>query len=105
MGITHTLAPVLDVSRDARFGRQGESYGEDPTLCAALGSAYTAGVQSGEVDGRHTDAVAKHFLGFHQSAACIHGTHADVPERSLREIYAKPFQDAITEAGLKGIMP
>ena len=39
MGITHTLAPVLDVSRDARFGRQGESYGEDPTLCAAMGSA------------------------------------------------------------------
>ena len=105
MGITHTLAPVLDVSRDARFGRQGESYGEDPTLCAAMGSAYTAGVQSGEVDGRHTDAVAKHFLGFHQAAAGIHGTHADVPERSLREIYAKPFQAAITESGLKGIMP
>lgn len=105
MGITHTLAPVLDVARNARFGRHGESYGEDPTLCAALGSAYTAGVQSGEVDGRHTDAVAKHFLAFHEGAAGIHSAFADVPERPLREIYAKPFQAAITESGLKGIMP
>lgn len=105
MGITHTLAPVLDVARDPRMGRQGETYGEDPTLCAAMGSAYTAGVQSGEVDGRHTDAVAKHFLGFHQSAGGIHSAHADVPERSLRETFAKPFQAAITRSGLKGIMP
>lgn len=105
MGITHTLAPVLDVARDSRMGRQGETYGEDPTLCAAMGSAYTAGVQSGEVDGRRTDAVAKHFLGFHQSAGGIHGAHADVPERSLWETFAKPFQAAITQSGLKGIMP
>ena len=105
MGITHTLAPVLDVARDSRMGRQGETYGEDPTLCAAMGSAYAAGVQSGEVDGRHTDAVAKHFLGFHQGAGGIHGSYADIPARSLREIFAKPFQAAITESGLKGIMP
>lgn len=105
MGITHTLAPVLDVARDPRMGRQGESYGEDPALCAALGAAYTAGLQSGEVDGRRTDAVAKHFLGFHQAAAGIHGAHADVPDRPLREVFAKPFQAAITEAGLKGVMP
>ncbi len=105
MGITHTLAPVLDVTRDARFGRQGESYGEDPTLCAAMGSAYTAGIQSGEVGGRHSDAVAKHFLGFHQSSAGICGSNSDIPERPLREIYAKPFQAAITESGLKGVMP
>ena len=105
VGITQTLAPVLDISRDARLGRQCETYGEDPALSAALGSAYTAGVQSGEVDGRHTDACAKHFLGFHQSAGGIHGTHVDVPQRTLRETYAKPFQAAITEAGLKGVMP
>lgn len=105
VGITNTLAPVLDVARDPRMGRHCETYGEDPTLCAAMGSAYTAGVQSGEVDGRHTDAVAKHFLGFHQSAAGIHGTHADIPQRALLETFAKPFQAAITESGLKGVMP
>ncbi len=105
MGITHTLAPVLDVARDPRMGRQGESYGEDPSLCAAMGAAYTDGVQSGEVDGRHTDAVAKHFLGFHQSAGGIHGAHIDLPSRPLREVFAKPFQAAVTRSGLKGVMP
>ena len=105
MGITHTLAPVLDVARDPRMGRQGETYGEDPSLCAAMGAAFTAGVQSGEVDGRHTDAIAKHFLGFHQSAAGIHGAYVDLPSRPLREIFAKPFQAAVTESGLKGVMP
>ena len=45
-GITHILAPVLDISRDSRMGRQGETYGEDPALAAALGAAYTRGVQT-----------------------------------------------------------
>ena len=58
-GITQTLAPVLDISRDSRMGRQGETYGEDPTLAAAMGAAYTKGIQEESVDGRHTDAVAK----------------------------------------------
>lgn len=40
VGATQCFAPVLDISRDARFGRQGETYGEDPTLAAAMGTAY-----------------------------------------------------------------
>ena len=104
-GITHVLAPVLDVSRDARMGRHGESYGEDPTLAAALGAAYTRGIQAGETAGRKTESVAKHFLAFHNSQGGIHGTHSDTPPRPLREVYAKPFQAAITGAGLAGIMP
>lgn len=105
LGITQTFAPVLDISRDSRMGRQGETYGEDPALAAALGSAFTKGIQSGETDGRHSDAVAKHFLGFHAGSAGIHGTDTQISERELREVYGKPFQAAITEAGLKGIMP
>lgn len=104
-GITHVLAPVLDVSRDPRMGRHGESYGEDPTLAAALGTAYTRGIQEGETAGRKTESVAKHFLAFHNSQGGIHGTHSDTPPRPLREVYAKPFQAAITGAGLAGIMP
>lgn len=103
-GITHILAPVLDISRDPRMGRQGETYGEDPTLAAAMGAAYTRGVQATCVDGRTPESVAKHFLAFHNSQGGIHGTHSDTPERLLREIYGKPFQAAIRE-GLKGIMP
>ena len=104
-GITHILAPVLDVARDPRLGRVGEPYGEDPTLNGAMGAAYCRGLQSREVDGRHADAVAKHFLGFHLGQGGIHGAHAEVSMQTLREVYAKPFQAAITEGGLKGVMP
>lgn len=104
-GITHILAPVLDISRDSRMGRQGETYGEDPVLAAALGSAYTKGIQECETAGRRPESVAKHFLAFHNSQGGIHGTHSDTPPRLLEEIYGKPFQAAITEAGLKGVMP
>ncbi len=104
-GITHILAPVLDISRDSRMGRQGETYGEDPALASALGAAYTRGIQKGETAGRRTESVAKHFLAFHNSQGGIHGTHSDTPARLLREIYGKPFQAAIAESGLKGIMP
>lgn len=103
-GITHILAPVLDISRDSRMGRQGETYGEDPTLAATLGAAYVRGVQNTHIGGRTPESVAKHFLAFHNSQGGIHGTHSDTPERLLREIYGKPFQAAIQE-GLKGIMP
>jgi beta-glucosidase len=104
-GITHTLAPVLDVSRDPRMGRHGESYGEDPTLAAALGVAFTRGLQGGDAAGRRTEAVAKHFVGSHHTEGGIHGAHCNVPHRLLVELYAKPFQAAITEAGLRGVMP
>ena len=103
-GITQIFAPVLDISRDSRMGRQGESYGEDPTLAAALGAAYTRGIQSTETAGRRPESVAKHFLAFHNSQGGIHGTHSDTPTRLLREVYAKPFQTAIQD-GLRGVMP
>lgn len=104
-GITHVLAPVLDISRDSRMGRQGETYGEDPTLASAMGAAYTRGVQKGETAGRRTESVAKHFLAFHNSQGGIHGTHSDTPARTLQEIYGKPFQAAVRESSLKGVMP
>ena len=105
VGLTQILAPVLDISRDSRFGRQSETYGEDPTLAAALGVAYTKGIQQTKTAGRQPESAAKHFLGFHRSSAGIHGADMDCSESLLREVYAKPFQAAITEAGLRGVMP
>lgn len=105
VGVTHTLAPVVDVSRDPRMGRQGESYGEDPTLAAALGVALTLGLQQEDPAGRRTEAVAKHFVGSHHTEGGIHGAHCDVPDRPLVEVYGKPFQAAITLGGLRGVMP
>lgn len=104
-GITQVLAPVLDISRDSRMGRQGETYGEDPALAAAMGTAYVKGIQNQTVAGRKAESVAKHFLGFHNSQGGIHGANCDIPDRLLEEVYAKPFQAAISGAGLKGVMP
>lgn len=108
-GITHTLAPVLDISRDSRMGRQGETYGEDPALASAMGSAYTKGIQETPVvidgDERHSEAVAKHFMGFHNSLGGIHGGDSMTTPRLMEEIYGRPFQAAITEANLRGVMP
>jgi beta-glucosidase len=105
LGITHTFAPVLDISRDPRMGRQGETYGEDASLAAALGVAYTRGLQDADLAGRRTEAVAKHFVGSHHTEGGIHGAHCNVPDRLLLEVYGKPFQAAITLGGLRGIMP
>ena len=106
MGITQVLAPVLDISRDSRLGRQGETYGEDSTLAAAMGAAYTKGIQGTEKSGgRRAESVAKHFLGFHASQGAIHGATSEVTERTLEEIYGKPFQAAISESQLRGVMP
>ena len=104
VGITQTLAPVLDISRDSRMGRQCETYGEDPALAAAMGSAFVKGVQ-GRSAGRQTDACAKHFLGVHNSQGAIHGANVEMGERQLQEVYGKPFQAAIAENDLRGIMP
>ncbi|MEE3378361.1 MAG: glycoside hydrolase family 3 N-terminal domain-containing protein, partial [Lachnospiraceae bacterium] len=82
-----------------------EPYGEDATLASALGTAYTRGIQETETAGRHAESAAKHFTGFHRGAGGIHGTDVEIGERLLREVYAKPFQAAITEANLRGVMP
>ncbi|MDO4337384.1 MAG: glycoside hydrolase family 3 N-terminal domain-containing protein [Eubacteriales bacterium] len=104
-GITQVLAPVLDISRDSRMGRQGETYGEDPTLAASLGSAYVRGIQGGTTAGRKAEACAKHFLGFHNSQGGIHGANCDMGDRLLDEVYGKPFQAAITKENMRGVMP
>ena len=104
-GITQIFAPVLDVAADPRFGRSGESYGEDPTLVGQMGSANVRGTQGTEVEKLRADAVAKHFVAFHRGAGGIHQGWVDVAERPLREVYAKGFQAAIDTAALKGVMP
>ncbi|KAK8898194.1 hypothetical protein M9Y10_000468 [Tritrichomonas musculus] len=103
-GISQIFAPVLDVTRDSRFGRQCESYGEEPTLVSQMGTAYSNGLQSVK-SGLKPQATAKHFLGFHKSEAGVHSAHCIISERELREVYAKPFHSAIRDGNLTGIMP
>ena len=103
VGYRHALSPVMDVSRDPRWGRIGETYGEDPALCAAMSVAFTQGLQ-GESLQDGAIATGKHFLGYGFSDGGLNMASNPITERELREVYAKPFQAAISEAGLAGVM-
>ena len=102
VGYTQSLSPVLDVCRDPRWGRIGETYGEDPTLNAMLGVAYVKALQGTGND--RMCATGKHFLGYGFSSGGINMATCMASMREIREVYAKPFQAAITKAGLMSIM-
>lgn len=103
VGMRQALSPVMDVARDPRWGRVGETYGEDPTLCAAMSVAYVKGLQGENLE-NGAAATGKHFLGYAMSEGGLNMAVNPIPARELREVYAKPFQAAITEAGLASVM-
>ncbi len=103
VGARHTLAPVLDVARDPRWGRVEETLGEDPYLIARLGVAYVRGVQ-GEDLREGVAATGKHFLGYGFSEGGLNHAPAHIGARELREVFAAPFAAAIAEAGLATVM-
>lgn len=102
VGYHQALAPVLDVCRDPRWGRIGETYGEDPTLNAMIGTAYVKALQGEEGD--MLCATGKHFLGYGMSSGAVNMASCTIPMREIREVYAKPFQAAITEGGMMAVM-
>ena len=103
VGARHALSPVLDVARDARWGRVEETYGEDPYLVGRLGTAYVRGLQGDDLrDG--VIATAKHFLGYAMSEGGMNHAPVHLGPRELREVYAEPFAAAIRDAGLASVM-
>ena len=103
IGARHALAPVLDIARDPRWGRTEETLGEDPYLVGTLGTAYVRGLQSDDLRSGIA-ATGKHFLGYGASEGGMNWAPAHIPARELREIYARPFEMAIKEAGIATIM-
>jgi beta-glucosidase len=103
VGARHTLAPVLDVARDPRWGRVEETYGEDPYLCGALGTAYVRGVQGPDL-AHGVVCTGKHFLGYGLSEGGMNHAPVHLGPRELREVFAEPFAAAIRDAGLASIM-
>ncbi len=103
VGARQTLAPVLDVARDPRWGRVEETYGEDPYLASRLGVAYVRGMQ-GERLADGVVATGKHFLGYGLSEGGHNHKPVHLGPRELREVYARPFLCAIQEAGLASVM-
>jgi beta-glucosidase len=103
LGIRHVLSPVMDVARDPRWGRIGETYGEDATLAARMSVAFVHGVQGEDLaDG--VAATGKHFLGYAMTEGALNTTSERITPRELREVYAKPFAAAIRNAGLAAVM-
>jgi beta-glucosidase len=102
-GAHQGLSPVLDITRDPRWGRTEETYGEDPHLVSRMGNAFVRGLQ-GEDLSEGVIATAKHFVGYGASEGGMNWAPAHLGERELREIYLHPFEAAVVEAGLRSVM-
>jgi len=103
VGLLQALSPVMDVARDARWGRVHETYGEDPYLVSALSVAFTKGLQGADLrDG--VIATAKHFLGYAMTEGGQNMAATQATSRELREVHARPFAAAIEHAGLASVM-
>ncbi|MDG2025913.1 MAG: glycoside hydrolase family 3 N-terminal domain-containing protein [Acidimicrobiales bacterium] len=103
VGLHHVLSPVMDVARDARWGRIHETYGEDPHLVAAMSVAFVQGMQ-GEDLAEGTIATGKHFLGYSLTEGALNQTRTTAGPRQLYEVFALPFEAAIRDAGLASVM-
>jgi beta-glucosidase len=103
LGIRHALSPVMDIARDLRWGRIGETYGENPTLGARMSVAFVKGIQGTDLK-EGIAATAKHFLGYGLSQGGLNLARASITPRELREEFGKPFEAAIRKADLATIM-
>lgn len=99
LGVHQGLAPVLDVVRDARWGRVEECIGEDPYLVATVGTAYVRGLQSAGVD-----ATLKHFAGYSNSRAGRNLAPVHAGPREVVEVLLPPFESAIRDGGAHSVM-
>lgn len=103
-GVNWTFAPMIDISRDPRWGRIAESFGEDPYLSGVLGAAMTLGFQGTDLsDSGSIAACAKHFAGYGASESGRDYNTTNIPENELRNIYLPPFK-AVLDAGVATFM-
>ncbi|WP_320130088.1 glycoside hydrolase family 3 N-terminal domain-containing protein [uncultured Sphaerochaeta sp.] len=102
LGIHQGLAPVLDVARDARWGRTEETFGEDPYLAGSMGIAYVKGLQGVE---RKPIATLKHFLGHSFSEGGRNHAPVHMGLNEMLNTFALPFEMVIKAANPGAIMP
>lgn len=104
-GVTWTFAPMLDISRDARWGRIAESLGEDSYLAGILGAAMVKGFQgNGNLnDPNSVAACVKHFVGYGAAEGGRDYNSTNIPPILLHNVYLSPFQQAI-KAGAATLM-
>ena len=103
-GINWTFAPMLDITRDPRWGRVAECLGEDPYLASALAAAMVRGFQTDDPSAPTAIAAcAKHFAGYGGVDAGRDYDTTNVPRNELRNMHLRPFRAAV-EAGALSLM-
>jgi beta-glucosidase len=103
IGARQALAPVLDLAYDPRWGRVEETFGEDPVLVSAFGTAYVKGLQGNDLS-TGVAATGKHFIGHSLSQGGLNCGPVHLGSQELLDVYLTPFQAAIREAGLAAVM-
>src|SRR3984957_10732485 len=103
-GIRWTFSPMVDIARDARWGRMAEGAGEDPFLGSAMTAAYGRGYQGPRLDAADSIAAcAKHYVGYGAAEAGRDYNSTEISEHTLRQYYLPPFHAAV-EAGTASLM-
>jgi len=104
-GMHWSFTPNIDVLRDPRWGRTGETYGEDPFLVGNMGVATITGFQSNDFTGQdHVIACAKHLIAGSSSINGLNAAPTDVSKRTIFEIFLPPYRRAVREANVYSIM-
>ncbi|MEV3927240.1 beta-glucosidase family protein [Actinomadura coerulea] len=98
-GVHQGLAPVLDVVRDARWGRTEECIGEDPYLVGVLGTAYVRALE-----GSGVVATLKHFAGYSASRAGRNMAPTPIGPREFADVVLEPFVMALRDGGARSVM-
>jgi len=101
-GCHHALAPVLDVSRDVRWGRTEETLGEDPYLVGVLATRFVRGLQG---EKRDMLATLKHFAGHSFSEGGRNHAPVHLGFRELNDVFLLPFEMAVRQANAGSVMP
>ncbi|HEY0247075.1 MAG TPA: glycoside hydrolase family 3 N-terminal domain-containing protein [Gryllotalpicola sp.] len=99
VGVHQGLAPVLDVTRDSRWGRTEETIGEDPYLVGTIATAYVRGLE-----GAGVVATLKHFAGYSASKAARNLAPVTIGPRELADVILPPFEMAVRESGVRSVM-
>jgi beta-glucosidase len=103
-GIRWAFSPMVDIARDARWGRMAEGSGEDPYLVEAMARAYVLGYQGERLSAPDSIAACpKHFVGYGAAEGGRDYNSVEISEHSLREFYLPPFHAAV-DAGAATIM-
>ncbi|PWW77847.1 Glycoside Hydrolase Family 3 protein [Tuber magnatum] len=99
LGVNHLFAPILDLSRELRFGRVEEMFGEDPYLSGELGYSFVKGLQKNGVA-----ATVKHFAGFGTPEQGLNTAPVHAGEREMRRTYLPAFKRSIVDADAWSVM-